>query len=541
MNSTNKNDLIVVFQKVIRRHKIKVSNTGIKDFLLSHPHFPTLKSVCDALKKWGVEHYPLQLEKEEIKELDIPFIAHFKSPNEMLVFVESIKNGKVIYSYGKGKNQTESFEKFAEKISGAVVVMERGKEQGEKDYRGKRQSEFLYKALVPLSIVTILFFVLYAISINSRFFLTQSKLLFIGLTLTKLIGFFASVMLVLHELKIHSTIADKICGFSSKTDCDAVLSSNASKVFGWFNWADVGLIYFTGTLIFLWGSPASSDLWILAITSVLALPYPVFSIYYQSVILKKWCPFCLTVQVILIAEFILLFSVLKVPDFSITETVRFISAILIPATLWLTLKAYLDRTKKYEQYYASYKQISRDPDIFKYLLIDNDYEDIIEAKNSLILGNPNAPVVLTVFLSLYCGHCAEAYKKLKVLSENCSDIKINVILVVYDDPESQKIINTIYYLNEKEGSKVTAEFLYKWYSAKPSMRKTLYNEMELPENYQIAKKISEENKKLFEKHKIKGTPTIFLNGFEFPRQYDFDEIEYYIDVIKELIRESIPV
>jgi uncharacterized membrane protein len=68
------------------------------------------------------------------------------------------------------------------------------------------------------------------------------------LFITKTIGIAASVFLVLHEFKIHTKISDKICGFSSGVDCDSVLSSDVSRIFGNINLADIGIIYFTSTL-----------------------------------------------------------------------------------------------------------------------------------------------------------------------------------------------------------------------------------------------------------------------------------------------------
>ena len=35
-----------------------------------------------------------------------------------------------------------------------------------------------------------------------------------------------------------------------------------------------------------------------------------------------------------------------------------------------------------------------------------------------------------------------------------------------------------------------------------------------------------------------NTPTIYVNGFKFPTQYEYSDIEYYIDEIKNLTRES---
>ncbi|MGM0407450.1 MAG: hypothetical protein ACQERU_05670 [Bacteroidota bacterium] len=85
----NKEDNVVfVLEKAIKHFKIRVTETTVKSYLLAHPHYPSLKSVCDALTKWSIDNYPLDLELDEIKALEMPFIAHFKAGGGQLVFVE---------------------------------------------------------------------------------------------------------------------------------------------------------------------------------------------------------------------------------------------------------------------------------------------------------------------------------------------------------------------------------------------------------------------------------------------------------------------
>lgn len=535
----NKEDNVVfVLQKAIKHFKIRVTETTVKSNLLAHPHYPSLKSVCDALTKWNVENYPLDLELEEIKALEMPFIAHFKAGGGQLVFVEKIKNGQVVYYLSGNKRMEGGFEKFSEKLSGAVVVFEAGKDSGEKEYRQLRQNEILSKSLLALGIISLVVWAVFIFISNTGGTAYQSGYLFWGLLVTKIIGLTASVFLVLHELKVHTLLADKICGFSSKTDCDTVLLSNASRVFGWINWADAGLIYFTGTFLYLAGTNASSSLWILAFISVLALPYPVFSIYYQAVKTKKWCPFCLIVQMVLITEFMLLLPVLLQLNISGSQFLQFGVSLLIPAAFWFLYKAYRNTTQEHNKVRYSYSGFKRNSEIFRFLLKNNRWVEIPITQDSLVLGNPDAPVTLTAFLSLYCNPCANAFKELKELLENCPEMKINAIFSVYEDEESKKLINTLYHIYRIKGSEQTVDFLYKWYIIPKQNRKILYEKEKLPEGFDITKTASEENKKLFEENNVAGTPTIFVNGYKYPKQYEYSDIEFYRDELKKLNTES---
>ena len=527
---------VFVLQKAIRKFKIKVTDTSIREYLLAHPYYPSLKSVCDALKKWAIEYYALKLEIDEIKDLELPFIAHLKMSE--LVFVEKIENNNVFYSAIEGENTMEKFTEFAKKLSGAVIVLENGENAAEKEYKQIRQNEILNKILLPFGIFTALLLGLLSISMSYGDWGAKQTLPFWGLITTKITGIAASLLLVMHEFKIKSSITDKICSFSSKTGCDEVLASNASHLFGWFNWADAGLVYFIGTLFYLLGSVGNSSIGFLAVISLVSLPYPLFSIYYQSVKLKKWCPFCVLVQIVLITEFIFLFPIIKTMAFHGVDAIILINSFFIPAALWLLYKAYYSKLVDFKINQYSFLQFKRNAEIFDFLLKKNGYREISEDKNSLILGSPDAPVTVTAFLSLYCGPCAKAFKQLQLLLHNCTELKINVIFSVYNDDETKKAINTLYYLKSEKGTEATLNFLDKWYSLQKPLRKQLLSIDTIPEIFNNAQQIGYRNKEFFEKYQVDGTPKIFVNGYLFPIQYKYSDIEYYIENIIRLTRDN---
>ncbi len=526
---------VFVVQLALKKTKCRVSSDSVKDFLLGHPSYPSLKAVCDALHKWGIEYYALKLTIEEILALEIPFITHFNQAGGQLAFVERIRNGNVTWQQRKGKKQTSNIEEFTKQISGAVIVIEPGQKAGEPGFRRKRQDKWIKTGLLPMAILTIILYAVYNFISNPGIHLNSA---FLFLTLTKLVGITASLFLVLHELKIHTPIGDKLCGFSSKTDCGAVLTSNASRLFGDINWADAGIIYFTGTFLYLMGTTSIDGLGIQALLSVILLAYTLFSIYYQSVKLKKWCPFCLIVQLVLIAEFFISLPAFKNFSLQLLELGRLAFALMLPATIWVIFKMYLEKSYKSDQEHYSFLKLKREPELFRFLLKKDGYTEFAEITDSLIFGYPNAPVTITAFLSLYCTPCAQAFKKLKVLLENCPNIKLNAVFSVYTDDETQQIINALYYFRSTKGSNATLELIDSWYSLPKSAKKSSLNKEAIPEHYKVAQQVGNINQQLFEKYQIAGTPTIYVNGYEFPKQYEYSDLEYYIEDIKQLNLES---
>jgi len=100
------------------------------------------------------------------------------------------------------------------------------------------------------------------------------------------------------------------------------------------------------------------------------------------------------------------------------------------------------------------------------------------------------------------------------------------------------IINTLYFIYRHKGSKDAIDFLNNWYTTDKQSRTSLVEKEQLPEDFDVTETIAVENKKLFETLKVSGTPTIFVNGFKYPEQYEYKEMEYYMDELKKLNTES---
>jgi len=180
----SEDNTVFVLQRAIKAHRLKVTKSTVKEFLISHPLYPSLKSVCDGLKKWNIDYYPLKLSKKEILDLEPPYIAHMGGARGQLAFVEKNKDSKVTFLLNEKQRIVKSETEFSENLSGGVIVIDPDKKSGETGYRG------------------------------------------------------------------------------------------------------------TATLIYVLASTTTGGLWPLAAISAVSIIFPVYSIYYQGVKLKKWCPFC---------------------------------------------------------------------------------------------------------------------------------------------------------------------------------------------------------------------------------------------------------
>ena len=105
----------------------------------------------------------------------------------------------------------------------------------------------------------------------------------------------------------------------------------------------------------------------------------------------------------------------------------------------------------------------------------------------------------------------------QIQHRNTSKVRVNIVL-------------------SAEGEEKVLEFILGWYSGSREGKNVVLKSLqgEFPE----IEKIANSNKELFERVKIPGTPTVYVNGYRFPRQYKVQDIEYFTDEITSLTMES---
>lgn len=523
MKRNKEDNTVSVIQRAVKYFNIPITKSSVKEALKSHSNYPTFKSICDALSEWKVDHYPLKYKPEELLDVPAPYIVHLNSGGGQLAFVSEITNNIVTYFESYNLKKKSELNKFIKRCSGAIIVLNPNENSGEREYRRKWQKELIGNAVFPVVLFTfLLFFTLEIFNfISSGIFSIDviSGFLF----LTKTVGIVLSVLLVLHEFEIQNSLTDKLCHINQSTNCNIVLNDKSAKFFGWFGWADSGLIYFTGGLLIMLQGFGTSYLSLLAISSALSLPYPIFSVYYQGFVLKKWCPLCLGVQLVLISEFILLLPQFSKLNFTFSMISGFILTYLVTGIVYTLIILYF-RGKTYnELFYISYLKFKRDPNILRFLMLNQKQYEIAVTDTSLVFGEKYSPMTITAFLSLNCSPCAKAFEKIKEILQSERKVSINIVMIT----EDSKILNALYLYARQNKNKEAIELLNTWYNANPYSRNKLSENLCIPEIEDYSKEVINENYKLFEECNLTNTPTFFFNGYQLPNQYDIEDIIYF--------------
>ncbi len=522
----HQDNAIAVVQRLIRHYKLPISKETIIEKLYTHPEYPSLKSICDSFNVWGIKNYPMRMDREELHETGSPFIAHINDGNEKLAFVPQL-NGQSSITYFDTPDRGKSIDTntFFQHYSGIALLIDPDEKVGETGYQEKKQTEWMRRVLPYAGALSFILLLLF--TFTSQHGKLEIGLHYSGFFLIKVIGLALSFLLVQKDLNINSRLADALCGLTKKTNCNSILNTDASRVFGWIHWSDLGLIYFMVGILILANNPGAGEYSIMHLLSLGALGYVVYSIYYQSVIAKVWCPLCLGVQSVFLVEAILSLIFYSEMVFSMDSFLKYLSIAGIITFVVALAKGYFLEGSKSQQQKLQYLKLKRNPDIFIDLLKKGERKTFDMKDQTFLIGSKQAPVKVTAFLSLHCKPCQKAFNQLKVLVGNES-VAVYLIFSLHDD-KIKPFINKVGQLFQEDKAQDAIQLLDDWYNGNQRVQTIEKCESSKPKDRFDS--IQQAHNGLFSSAQIQGTPTVFVNGYELPKEYEIADIPNFIDIL----------
>ena len=179
-----------------------------------------------------------------------------------------------------------------------------------------------------------------------------------------------------------------------------------------------------------------------------------------------------------------------------------------------------------EMHYYKYLGFKKNPDVLKTLLLNQKHYEIPVTETSLVFGDRDSSIKITAFLSLQCSHCARAFDKIKEMLKSETSASINIVIITPDN----KIMNALYHFNALNNDDKALALLDQYYNQDSYSRIRLSEDLCLPELKDISKEVNNANYKLYKELNVIGTPTLFVNGYLFPRQYDIDDVKYFSEI-----------
>jgi len=463
--------------QLCKKLSIKVTKGSIRKDILEHPNYPSLTSIMDVLSNYGVANGSVKMPAESFKELPLPFIALIrgqKLQHNLFAPVFRISETYIeFYNPEWGKVQKWDVEKFNKSYQDTVMVLEAGEYAGEKDYEKKltveKQSRVVdYVLVFALPVVTLI--VCLRAIIFEPVTNTIAPIIF---TLLNLTGFAIGALLLLHEIDQNNQALKQVCQAGKKVNCSVILNSKASKIFG-FNWSSVGFCYFTGMLmaVLVSGITNPATLQLLSWINLLALPYVLFSIYYQWWVAKQWCILCIAIQGLLVLQIIIAWTgnfhnSLPLESMSSAPWVTIAVSFVFVAMAILLLIPALKEAKKSRQKILELQRLKHNPQIFEALLAKQKTIEKPDNNLGITIGNINRVYKILNVCNPYCEPCASAHPAMEALAANNEEVCFQVIFTATGDEHdiNRAPVTHMLAIDSKNKQAQTKKALDDWYNA----------------------------------------------------------------------------
>ncbi len=206
-------------------------------------------------------------------------------------------------------------------------------------------------------------------------------------------------------------------------------------------------------------------------------------------------------------------------------------------SVWVFLKAIFIQSKKLKEYQYKAMRFEKNFEIFKNTLQPRD--KVFLPETPLILGDKNARTIVTIITNPFCGHCKKVHEILdKILDIEKLNIQIRFIIkadLENETDERVSLYSNLYNIYLEKGDYSFRQSLKKWFNSKDIS--VWLKQYELSDiNQMNINNIYENHFKWSVDNNYNYTPAIFINGYEYPKQFERENLIFYI---KEIIEDDI--
>ena len=265
--------------------------------------------------------------------------------------------------------------------------------------------------------------------------------------------------------------------------------------------------------------------------NVLALPYTLYSVYYQWKVAKQWCLLCITIQIVLVLEFVVNMAGSPFGNNILGyESLKNLLFFLVPAFGWFLLKPSLILAKESKKNRNQLKRLKHNSQIFEGVLSRQKAVIHDPAGLGITLGNPNGKFKLIKVCNPFCGPCAKAHPDLENLLHTSPDLEIQIIFTTgkAQDDKRNEPVRHLLAIAEKQDETLTKQALDDWYNA-PVKDYELF-----ASKYKMNGGLTKQGHKIeamsewCKKTGIVHTPTFFVQGHELPDMYSIKELKHFL-------------
>lgn len=512
---------------LLKFNNISIDPDELEFQIKSHPTYPSLNAVTGVLDHFNIENLALDVPKttKTLEQLPETFLAQtdIDGQKQFVIVTKTKQNYNVVF--GSKQNKTLSTNEFTDLFTGIILVVDKTDSNID---NGKSKLKLITNVLIFVTSIILIILL----------FNTQTELINNLLFTFTIIGVMISLAIFKQEKGESSILGNAFCSNSTeKKNCNAVLSSRGATIYHDLKLSDISLIYFTGLALSIFLLMISKNtMFIPQIISILALPIILFSLYYQAVILKKWCFLCLGIVAVLCSN-----AGLSIFFFQFTFNLESLLIVMLSFSfiipLYLILSSVIKAHDSLSKMKVDYFKFKRNFDLFKTHFDKAKAVDTqITEKNEIIFGNVNSSLNIVIITNPLCGHCKPVHKLLdKIIKSYPESVKVFIrfnvnpknienlsvqiasrLLELYTEKGQTKCLKA---MHEVYGGSKPNEWLQKWGNcSKPNLYLPL---LETQFNW-------------CQENNINFTPEILVNGKPYPKIFDRQDLIHFIENLEEI-------
>lgn len=515
-----------IFTLFLRKLNVKHTRFYADKLFNEHPHKYNLFGLSDMLSAYGIENAGFSVERKvDICSTTPPFIAYAGGD---FVVVDVVNPEQIGYIWN-GKRISVTTNEFLKIWSGVVLMAQPDENSGEPDYSHHKRVENIAKVksyAIALSIVAVFIFA----CISTRIYANIGLMLLLLLNIT---GVAIGYSLLLKHLHVRGGYGDKVCSLFKQTDCNNILESDAASLFGTISWSEIGLSYFLSNIIILLFFPQLST-W-MVIVNLFALPYTFWSIWYQGVKAKQWCPLCIAVQALLWMLFFtgLSFGFTRVPAFDLWQIIIVSCIYLIPLLLIHQIAPFLTKKQQMEQITQEMNSIKANEKVFTALLEEQPHYAVSHSNSRVIFGNPSFKLIVTVLTNPHCNPCANMHVRIGELLKLRNPIQVQYIFSSFSsDLEVSARYLIAVYLQKRQTER---ERIYmEWFEKGKFKKEVFFEKHPVDMNHTTVTEEFNRHKAWIASYQLRATPTVLINGYKLPDNYKIEDLKYFTDLEFEI-------
>lgn len=489
-----------------------------------HPHRYNMYGLKKMLDVYRVKTLGVRIDSKNLLSLNYPCILHTYGD-----FVIGLDCGADTITFlQNAKRITISHDAFKQTWTGNALVVEETTKADEPDYYNHRREEILAKAKVYCIPVILVLSSIIGIVAH-----IQEMELFsiIGLILNTF-GVFVCAMLMQKQLMGESRYGDRVCSLFNHADCNSILDGPKAKIFG-ISWSEVGMGYFTASILLI--TLYHESVGMVAIINWIAMFYGVWSIYYQWRIAKSWCILCVISQIIIwLIGIIAIISCISAPfTFGVISSLLpcmaygiCIMAVHHYAIAHAAEKGRIRAVQKYRALKANSKVANA--------LIENGecYETSLE-DSSILFGNTEAKMRVTILSNPHCNPCARMHKHVEnLLRLSGGEICIQYIFSSFNENLEDSNRYLIFCYFEYGQDEALSKFADWYLKDKFNYEKVVKKNAAHIHTIKIEREM-ERHREWRNRTSLIETPTILVNGYKLPDEYEIEDLAMIVNTIKE--------